>query len=351
MGHIRWLKISEALAKLGHQVDIATNERTWSARLNSIEMGPRLRRVNIRNVRWSDYSVVKTLFHRGYQTLGLYGGGHHPFVISKLGSVVAGEDRPGIYFYGAARASLYETQVKIHRKARYVTVLSPAAADLWTEAHGRHAGLLLVPGGVDAEVPLRGERPWPVAGKVCLFSGNIYTKESQPEANRALVAKLNRLGARLKAAGITLVFQGPGDTDALQSKFVVNLRSCTYEESWNYMQHADVGIVLTPGVFLHNNESSKIYHYLRVGLPTVCEQGFPNQQLVLDAGLGFVSAAEDPEAMADAVIQAASAPWDRESAKRFILAAHTWDHRARVYQPHLEGVGEKAPLRYRLFGR
>ena len=42
MGHIRWLKISEALARLGHQVDIATNEPRWRDSREPIGMVPGL---------------------------------------------------------------------------------------------------------------------------------------------------------------------------------------------------------------------------------------------------------------------------------------------------------------------
>jgi len=50
----------------------------------------------------------------------------------------------------------------------------------------------------------------------------------------------------------------------------------SYERSWDYLHHADVGVLVAAGPFMHNNESTKIYHYLRVGLPVVSEAGFPN---------------------------------------------------------------------------
>src|SRR6185437_11837680 len=125
MGHIRWLKISEALARLGHDVDIATNEPRWKSDPSPVSMGPRLRRVPLERVEWRSYGVVKTLFHRGFETLEQYGGARHPFLIAKLGSVVDKQDRPGIYFFGKTREHLFAIQRKIHGAARYVTVLSP----------------------------------------------------------------------------------------------------------------------------------------------------------------------------------------------------------------------------------
>ena len=128
---IRWQKISEALARLGHQVDIATNEPRWKDDPAPVIMAERLRRIPLQDVVWHEYDVVKTLFHLGFETLRSYGGTRHPFIISKLGSVVGSEDMPGIYFYGQIRKRLYDTQVAINRTSRYITVLSPAARDLW----------------------------------------------------------------------------------------------------------------------------------------------------------------------------------------------------------------------------
>src|SRR5262249_33539705 len=92
MSGIRWLKISEALARLGHEVDIATNESRWQTTSQPLVMSGRLRRVPLKGLRWRRYDVVKTLFHLGFETLREYGGEGHPFIISKLGSVVGPED-------------------------------------------------------------------------------------------------------------------------------------------------------------------------------------------------------------------------------------------------------------------
>src|SRR5437588_12019120 len=84
MANIRWLKISEALSRLGHQVDIATNEtlKRWLGKF-PIRMGTHLRRIHLADVRWSNYEIVKTLFHAGFNTLESFRGIDHPFIISK----------------------------------------------------------------------------------------------------------------------------------------------------------------------------------------------------------------------------------------------------------------------------
>ena len=88
MSYIRWFRMSRALADRGHEVDIATAEHRFRLRPPDIPMGSGLRRVPLRRVEWHKYDVVKVLFHQGWETLERYGGAGHPFVITKLGSVV-----------------------------------------------------------------------------------------------------------------------------------------------------------------------------------------------------------------------------------------------------------------------
>jgi glycosyltransferase involved in cell wall biosynthesis len=333
MGYIRWLKISEALARRGHQVDLATNETLPESQGFPVEMGKNLRRVSLDGVRWADYDVVKTLFDVGFDTLEAYGGTRHPFIISKLGSVVGPEDREGIYFHGDVREQMYATQEKIQRTSAYVTLLTEPALRLWEECFGRSANLLLVPGAAEREVPPPTRDPFPRDGwKRCIFAGNIYVKHAQPDANATLTRKLNRLGRLLAESGIRLYLLGYGDVSGIDGRYVTYLGTAPYDEAWDYLHFADVGAVVAAGSFMHNNESTKIYHYLRVGLPVVSEAGFPNDHVVRESQLGFVVQNGDLELMARRIDEAASTDWDRDLAIRHILAHHTWDRRVEVYE-------------------
>lgn len=340
MSFIRWLKISEALARRGHQVDMATNEWRWWLRRAPKPLGGTLRMVPLAGVRWNEYDMVKTLFHHGFETLRRFGGASHPYIVAKLGSVVAAEDRDGIFFYGQERERLFETQKRIAGAVRYVTVLSAPARDLWREMFGGRDNVLLVPGAVDAVIPSPGRDPYPARGpKRCLFAGNIYSRTVQPEANRVLVEKLNRLGRALSGEGIRLYLLGPGETRSLDPSAVTCLGASDYERAWNFIQHADVGIVVTGGGVMHNNESTKIYHYLRAGLPVVSEGGFPNDDVVRESGLGEVAPNGDMDEMARRILAAATRTWNRAAGIDYILARHTWDARAAVYDEVLTADG------------
>lgn len=339
MARIQLFESARALARLGHEVDIATAE-PWLLLRSPIVMSERLRRVALSRVRWHDYDAIETNFHQGWQTLSRYGGTTHPLIIAKLGSVVAREDMPGIYYYGPARERMFETQRAIHEAAQYITLLSRPAQDLWTKMFGERPGHLLVPGAAAKDIPAVGRDPYAPhekrgvrRGVRVLFSGNLY--DSQAEANRVLASKLNLLGQCLGERG-RLYFVGPGDTRHLDSRFVTHLGVVSYEVAWQHMLHADVGIVVSAGSFMHNNESTKVYHYLRAGLPTVIEEGFPNEYVVTESGLGYVVPSGEIDHMSARIFEASRARWDREAAVRYILANHTWDARMRVYDNVLQ---------------
>jgi hypothetical protein len=197
MSHIRWLKMSQALARLGHEVDIATNEFGLLNRRRVIEMESNLRRVPLSRLRWEQYDLVKTLFHR----------------------------------------------------------------------------------------------------------------------------------------------VGSGNTGGLDRRFVSHIGPVPYGDSWDYLFHAHVGIVLALGPHRNDNESTKIYHYLRAGLPVVCESGFSNEHLVTEATLGHVAPNGDLGRMAELIVATADPSWDRAAAAEFVLRTHTWDHRAGTYDALLRSNG------------
>ena len=143
-------------------------------------MGQNLRRVPISRIKWSDYDVIKTLFHKGFDLLDAYGGKEHPFIISKLGSVVGPEDMDGIYFYGKIRNRLYSTQQKINQTSKYITVLNDSAKELWSNCFGSKDNILIVPGGVDRNIPKPSKDPYPKEkkNKVCFCWKRLFPEES-----------------------------------------------------------------------------------------------------------------------------------------------------------------------------
>lgn len=343
MATTRWLRISEALAALGYQVDMIMDGPG-----PPVTDGLPLRSVPFAAFDWRRYNVVKTLFHRGFDALSATGGAEHPFIISKLGSVVGDHDEvAGVYFFGAERAALFETQRRIQAASRCVSLLTEASQRLWEASHGRRTPILLVPTGVDEVIPEPRENPYrSLPERIAVYIGNLYT-DSQREVNLLWQTRLQELGGLLRKKGIRLCLIGPGRVDKLDPACVTCLGPVENSRIWDYQYFAQAGIVLAQGTVQHN-ESSKIYYYLRTGLPVVSETPVPNNHLLKDTGLGFIASYGDTREMAQLVEAAVEKKGEKQEAIGYMLRHHTWKQRAQVYDRLIQGAvpgGPCLPLR------
>lgn len=326
MSLIRWLKISEALAETGFKVDMIVNAESG---LN--KQIPNLSYIPYSRFDWRRYDIIKTLFHEGFESLQSEGGDDHPFIISKLGSVVGNHDgSEGVHFFNQEREELFETQKKINQKSKYITILTDASRRLWETEFGGKTNILLVPTGVDKTIPPPGQNPYgPLREKIAVYIGNLYV-DTQKEINLLWQAKLNRLGNLLKKKGIKLFLVGPGKIDRLDQSVVTYLSPVDNDRIWDYQYFADVGIALAQGAVQHN-ESSKIYYYLRTGLPVVSEAPIPNNHIIKEADLGLIADYGDDQMMADMIADAVHRKWQKDDAVKHVLDHHTWGKRAEAY--------------------
>ena len=100
---------------------------------------------------------------------------------------------------------------------------------------------------------------------------------------------------------------------------------------WDYQYFASAGVILAQGEVQHN-ESTKLYHYLRAGLPVVSEAPVPNNHVLEAAGLGFIVPYGDDRRLAELLAEAATRPWDRRRAIAYMVRHHSWDLRIERYE-------------------
>lgn len=326
MSTIRWLRMSEGLAALGHRVDMIMNGNGLGSAAT-----PNLRSVAFADVDWNTYDVIKTLFHSGFESLSEEGGSNHPFIISKLGSVVGNDDdTDGVYFFNHEREHLYRIQEQISERSRYVTLLTTASRRLWEALFGSTDNLLHVPTGVDREVPAANDNPYaPFCEPIVVYAGNIYG-ETQPEMNMLWQVRLNRLGRLMRKKGIRLCFVGTGSVDRLDRTAVTVMNEVDHRKVWAYKRFANVGLVLAQGQTQHN-ESSKLYYYLRAGTPVVSEAPVPNNFLIQATGMGHVADYDDDHTLVDMVESAIQREWPRREGIEYVVTHHSWDQRVATY--------------------
>lgn len=336
MDTVRWLKVSEALARQGFSVDMLAG---GIKRRKEISCGVNM--IPFSDVKFNEYHIVKTLFHEGFETLMRLKGDRHPFIISKLGSVVAGRKTCGVYFDSVTRRYLFSIQKRISRASRYVSILTEESINLWLTEFGNKQKILQVPTAVDRVIPRRGPNPYArYKEKIALFAANIYGKDAagknaQKDLNIIFQRRLNNIGWLLKKKGIRLCLVVSGDTELLDNNCVTNFGKIDNSRIWDYQYYAHAGLVLAQGKHQHN-ESSKIYYYLRTALPVISESPVPNNDLILDSGCGYIAGFGDDNLIADLTAKAINRKWDKPSVVRYILNNHTWDKRIEVYKSIIE---------------
>ena len=317
-----WKRVAQGLAARGNSVDLIAGEQGLPRALAA-----RLRVVPYPVARWRDYDAILTFFDRGFTNLMRFGGAPHPHIVSNLGSVVgASDDVPGVYFFGERRKWLYGVQAQIATVARFVNVLTQPSRDLFVRQHGRVEDVVIIPQGVDRHVPKKRYDPFDSSGeKIVVYVGSIYGAR-QKEMNLIWQARLNSLGRELRKLKMRLCLIGPGDTERLDPEAVTYLGPVDHTKVWDYQYFAAAGVVLAQGAVQHN-ESTKLYHYLRAGLPVVSEAPVPNNHVLEHAGLGFVSSYGDDRTLAELLADAGGRRWNRKEAMRHMQQHHSWDLR------------------------
>ncbi len=129
--------------------------------------------------------------------------------------------------------------------------------------------------------------------------------------------------------------------DHLDPAAVTHVGRIAANDYWDWQYHAQVGIVLAQGP-VQDNESSKIYYYLRTGLPTVCEESIPNKSLIEETGCGAIVPYGDIEAMAEAAAQVVAIPRSQNEVAEYMVREHSWDARAALYDQVLSAAGRPA---------
>jgi len=330
MAMIRWLRISQALSRLGARVDMIVNLQERHP-----PPGNGVRFVPFDGVRWGDYDVVKAFYQRGFDTLARHGGADHPFIVGSLATIVGSRDGvPGVQVLPADRAPLWDSQVRMARACRWLSVRTVPNQALFEREFPDLESPLLVPTGVDRIIPETRSNPYRgIDNPVALYSGNL--RRGKPNhLNQLWADRLNRLGEALRRRHIQLCFVGPTGSVKLDPGVITNFGPVVNEAVWDFKRHADVGLALAEGP-VQLNESSKLYYYLRAGLPVVSEAPIPNNTLLANAGAGWICEYDDPQGMAERVEAAVHHDWPMDEAAAWVAERHSWENRAGSYAARL----------------
>jgi glycosyltransferase involved in cell wall biosynthesis len=311
--------ISSGLVKLGFDIEIVAPVSVSAVLDNDIIVRP----LNFLK-QTGRYDLVKTSYHGSIKYLDSYNGPVVSRIVRVVDDSLPERDESN-------REELLLLQQIIKQRASIVTVNNEENRERWRHFYGEPPRVELVPTGCPAMIPPPGVNPFDDSRKNILFLGSL--------AAPRMVEMLNQAASRLKNIAITHLIglnkacmYGGDDSCALEAG-IVNHGEIPETEIWNYIFHADLGLAFSTGPHPFDNDVSKIFNYLRGGLPVVSEAPIINNALIRQTGFGDIFDHGDVDGLVEAAKAVLKSPMKagRESVMRFMASEHSWDRRARVY--------------------
>ncbi|MGE4618804.1 MAG: glycosyltransferase [Planctomycetota bacterium] len=323
MDLIRWTQMGTHLQALGHEVHLVTN------RPDGVESLAGLPVIDSQQADWDGYYAIKGSYQHSVPLLP-----DHPRLIVRM-CRVALPDEPDRDL--SRRDAILDHQAWIADHARFVAVNDSLNAERWKNFYGERQQVLIVPTGCPSSIPESNQNPFPSESKIVLFCGSVTAIRMVPFLNQVARNLADRdANFQVHILGrnrLHLYSDSPPQFDPQ----VIHLHEAVSQEvAWQYLRHADVGVAISPSENQFESELSKIYYYLRAGLPTVCETSALNGNLVTETGHGYVVDHDDPEQFAAAILRAAEFPNQHQPTMEQMAKEHSWKNRASTYAKALE---------------
>lgn len=268
----------------------------------------------------SDYSLIKTCYHQSIRLIGRYGGP----VVSRIVRVVDEEipERDTLF-----RDELLKCQNLIAQRAQVVIFNNTVNLERWRLFYGNRQRLQIVPTGCQQEIPADGGKPYPGEKPVLLFLGSL--------AAPRMVRTLNALSEMLEdCCEIHVIgsnktgLYGSGEYTAL-NRLIHDHGELPESKVWPYIQHASIGLALATGPHLFDNDLSKMFTYLRGGLPILSEDTVLTNYLITETGHGRIVPYDDIHALALTTrdMLANFMGPSRAAVMQFMIENHGWNRR------------------------
>ena len=316
---VRLRAISLGLIRKGVEAEIIAPVQTEG----TIEGVIPVRKLDVLNSP-NQYDLVKTCYHDSIMLIRGYQGP----VISRIVRVV---DQKLPERDDAAREKLLHCQEMIKKRAVALVLNNKENEDRWRDLYGDEPQIILVPTGCPAEIPKPHRNPFQPGEQAILFLGSVASPRMVRMLNEA-ARNIADFG-RIHLIGLNKAGMYGGDEDCRLDPIIVDHGELSEAAIWDYIQHARIGLALATGPYPFDNDVSKIFNYLRGGLPVLSEEQIVNNYLIRQTGLGRIFRFDD---MNDLTVQAKAlimgpVPTDKRVVMRFMAEEHSWDKRVETY--------------------
>ncbi len=270
------------------------------------------------------YDLVKTCYHFSIDLTYGYEGP----IVSRIVRVV--DDRLPERD-GAIREQLLKCQTTIRKRASCVVVNNAENEERWHKFYGLTPPVICVPTGCPSAIPLPGKSPFDPHEKVILFLGSI--------AAPRMITIINEIACRLEGvAGVHFIGSDKShlygrNKENVLSPLVIQHGALPEKRVWNYIFHARIGLAVATGPHAFDNDMSKIFSYLRGGLPVLSEEPIVNNTLIRETGFGLTFQYDNIEDLIEkALLLLHNPPLEkREAVMAFMAREHSWERRVETY--------------------
>lgn len=323
MDMIRWVAMGHRFRRLGYKVKLVTDRRRGVDRLDRIHL------TSVDRIDWSECDAIKVCYQASIDLVP-----QHPHLIARMCRVV---DEEFPKRDDGRRDEMMRQQAKIAEMAAIVAFNDEVNAQRWRERYGDKSQILIVPTGCPEELPEELHDPFPQDKRIVLFMGSL-TSHRFPGVLNALARRLRAVQPDVEVhfLGKNSLQHYAGESEPLDPSVITIHEPVEESATWSYVLNADVGIGLAPSEHSFESELSKIYYYLRGGLPVVTESSVPNQGVIREVGHGEIAAYGDVDDLAHKTLLALKYTPRNATVMQHMIDHHSWRARAEVYDRALK---------------
>lgn len=271
------------------------------------------------------YDVVKTCYHDSIMLVGAYSGPVVSRIVRVLDRDLPERDEP-------FREKLLHCQSLIHARSSALVLNNEENRVRWRSLYGDLPPIRLIPTGCQATLPPATSNPFPQGPPPILFLGSIAAPRMVHMLNEA--ARALEGVARIHVVGCNKAWMYGGDPVCLLNPSIAEHGEKAEPDVWPYILNAAIGLAIATGPHPFDNDVSKIFNYLRGGLPVLSEDPIVNNTLIRQTGLGKTfkyGQADDLVAVARYMLGHPPSGSTKESAMRLMAEQHSWDRRVEAY--------------------
>jgi len=270
------------------------------------------------------YDLVKTCYHFSIDLINGYEGPVVSRIVRVVDDLLPERDE-------SIRRYLLRYQSLIKERASCIIVNNIENKERWQAFYGTDTSVVCVPTGCPSVIPLPQKNPFDPHEKVVLFLGSIAAPRMITIINE-IARRLEGI-ARVHFIGLNKSHLYGKNKENILSPLVIQHGTMSEEMIWNYIFHARIGLAIATDPHPFDNDMSKIFSYLRGGLPVLSEEPIINNALIRETGFGLTFQYDNMEDLTEkALFLLQNPPLEkREAVMAFMAREHSWERRVETY--------------------